>query len=396
MRMLGFSLASWPEVGCRLPAMICSCVVLPAPLMPAGKAGARPGQRASGAQRDCRPPIRTGAMRIPSHTPVEPSQQEKICSLGGLNTARCAQPASKRWRRAHTDGPGARQGRTLARLTRDHPRALSCAHKRARRQPVVCALAPRAPAPRAGRAARTHEAHALAALDVPGHAAQQLLVLERDRDVLQLDAGTHGRRAARRIAAAALPLALLAAALGLALGPAGRRVARRAAAQVRRVRPRRGHLRGAPASRGAGRPDRCCASASAPWCSNRPSRRRVRTSSATAADAVHTLRRCAAGGRGALRLPPPALGVRQCACRARRTSVVERCARSRPGRERATLQTCLEVPLACRGWMSPPSRAATAGAAAQVCRRSTSARRAAAAPSTAGAPGHHAAVPGAA
>ncbi len=39
MRMLGFSLASWPEVGCRLPAMICSCVVLPAPLMPAGKAG---------------------------------------------------------------------------------------------------------------------------------------------------------------------------------------------------------------------------------------------------------------------------------------------------------------------------------------------------------------------
>ena len=35
MRMLSFCFATLPELGSRLPAMICSWVVLPAPLMPA-------------------------------------------------------------------------------------------------------------------------------------------------------------------------------------------------------------------------------------------------------------------------------------------------------------------------------------------------------------------------
>lgn len=35
--MLGRSLITLPESGCSAPAMICSCVVLPAPLMPAGQ-----------------------------------------------------------------------------------------------------------------------------------------------------------------------------------------------------------------------------------------------------------------------------------------------------------------------------------------------------------------------
>ena len=33
--MLARSLMTWPSSGNRLPAMICSCVVLPAPLIPA-------------------------------------------------------------------------------------------------------------------------------------------------------------------------------------------------------------------------------------------------------------------------------------------------------------------------------------------------------------------------
>lgn len=68
---------------------------------------------------------------------------------------------------------------------------------------------------------RTYEADALALLHLPRHPAENLLVLERDADVLQLDAGADGGgsgcTAAPTAATTAAPLSALLAALALRL-----------------------------------------------------------------------------------------------------------------------------------------------------------------------------------